>query len=225
MADQQNDSFIREVNEELRSEQMRRVWKRFGPVIIGLAVLIVLGTAGYRVFEYWTDDRASQSGDRFLAATRLAADGKNDEALTALTALEKDGYGAYPVLARLRAATLLAQKGDAKAAIEAFTAIGKDESVPQVIRDVAHVRAAFLLIDNGSYDAVSAEVESLAAPGRSLRNSAREALGLAAYKAGQMDKAREWFEEITQDSEAPRNVANRAQIMLDNITAAGKPNS
>lgn len=116
----------------------------------------------------------------------------------------------------------MAEKGDAKAAIDAFTAIGKDNSVPQVIRDVAHIRAAWLLIDNGTYEQVSTEVEALAVPGQGLRHSAREALGLAAYKAGQMERAREWFQQITEDSEAPRNVANRAQIMLDNIAAAGK---
>ncbi|MGV2128850.1 tetratricopeptide repeat protein [Agrobacterium vitis] len=218
----QNDSFIREVNDELRSEQMRRFWRRLGPVFIGIAVLIVVGTAGYRLYDYYTDDRASKSGDRFLAATKLATDGKNDQALSDLQALEKDGFGAYPVLAKLRAASLMAEKGDAKAAIDAFTAIGKDNSVPQVIRDVAHIRAAWLLIDNGTYEQVSAEVEALAVPGQGLRHSAREALGLAAYKAGQMERAREWFQQITEDSEAPRNVANRAQIMLENIAAAGK---
>ena len=31
----QDESFIREVNEELRSEQVKAVWTRFGSVIIG----------------------------------------------------------------------------------------------------------------------------------------------------------------------------------------------
>jgi len=30
-----DDSFIREVNEELRSDQLRFVWRRFGRLIIG----------------------------------------------------------------------------------------------------------------------------------------------------------------------------------------------
>ncbi|THF53732.1 tetratricopeptide repeat protein [Allorhizobium terrae] len=221
MADQ-NDSFIREVNDELRSEQMQRAWRRLGPIIITLAVLVVLGTAGYRVYDYWTDDRSSQSGDQFLAAQKLAADGKTDEALKAFEALEKTGFGSYPVLAEFRSASLLAQKGDAKGAIAAFQALGKDNAVPEALRDVAHIRAGWLLIDNGTYEQVSAEVEALATPANGMRSSAREALGLAAYKAGQLDRAREWFEQIVEDTQAPRNVSNRAQIMLDNIAAATK---
>lgn len=49
----QDDSFIREVNEELRSDQMRLVWKRFGRILIGIAVLVVLGTIGKVSYEYW----------------------------------------------------------------------------------------------------------------------------------------------------------------------------
>lgn len=217
-----NDSFIREVNDELRSEQVKMAWRKFAPIIIGAALLIVLGTAGYRGYEYWHSHRSSGAGDQFLAALTLANEGKNDEATAALAALEKDGYGAYAVLARMRSATVQAQKGDAAAAIAAFTDIGKDNSVPQVIRDVAHMRAAWLLIDTGTYEQVSAEVEAMATPTDAMRHSAREALGLAAYKAGDMARAREWFEQITEDAEAPRNVANRARMLLDNITASGK---
>ncbi|ATN35162.1 hypothetical protein ACO34A_15260 [Rhizobium sp. ACO-34A] len=217
-----NDSFIREVNDELRSEQAKMAWRKFAPVIIGAALLIVIGTAGYRGYEYWHSHRSSGAGDQFLAALTLANEGKNDEATAALAALEKDGYGAYAVLARMRSATVQAQKGDAAAAVAAFTEIGKDNSVPQVIRDVAHMRAAWLLIDAGTYEQVSAEVEAMATPTDAMRHSAREALGLAAYKAGDMARAREWFEQITEDAEAPRNVANRARILLDNIIASGK---
>jgi hypothetical protein len=62
----------------------------------------------------------------------------------------------------------------------------------------------------------------MAVPGNAFRHSAREALGLAAYKAGNMPQARQWFQAIADDAQSPRNVANRAQMMLDNITASGK---
>jgi hypothetical protein len=218
----ENDTFIREVNEQLRSEKMTNFWSRYGIVVIGGAVLIVLGTAGAGIYEYWNSNRASNSGDQFIAAMKLASENKPDDALAALAALETAGHGSYPVLAKFRSATLQAQKGDAAAATAAFTAIGNDTSAPQVFRDAAKIRAAWLLVDTGSYDQVSAEVEVLSGESQAFRSSAREALGLAAYKAGDFVKARDWFQQITTDAQAPRNVANRAQIMLDNIAASGK---
>ena len=217
-----NDSFIREVNEELRSDQVKNAWKRYGTIVIGIAALIVLGTAGMRGYEYWETHNSSQSGDRFIAALKLASEGKNDEALSALDAIAQDGTGSYPVLAKLRAASVQADKGDAAAAVTTFSEIGKDNGAPAAIRDLARLRAAWLLIDTGTYDQVSAEVEVMTGDTNALRNSAREALGLAAFKAGDFARAKQWFEAIGNDATAPRNVASRAQIMLDNIAASGK---
>ncbi|WLR91487.1 tetratricopeptide repeat protein [Shinella zoogloeoides] len=220
----QDDSFIREVNEELRSDQMRLVWKRFGRVLIGAAVLVVLGTIGKVGYDYWRDGEASAAGDKFLAALTLAREGKKDEALAALTDLEKDGFGSYPVLARMRSASLLAET-DAQGAVNAFTVIAKDTSVPQALRDAARLRAAYLLVDTGTYDQVSAEAEQLATPQSALRHSAREVLGLSAYKHEDYARAKEWFDAILNDTESPRNVANRAQMLLDLIAASGKLSS
>lgn len=218
----QDESFIREVNEELRSEQVKAVWTRFGSVIIGIAILIVVGTIGKVGYEYWHETSASASGDEFLAALTLSRENKTDEALTALATLEKDGYGAYPVLAKMRAATLQAQKGDTAGAVKVFSDISKDAALPQAMRDAARMRAAYLLVDNGTYEQVSAEAEQLAVPANGMRHSAREALGLAAYKAGDMPKAKTWFQQIVDDAETPRNLANRAQMLLDLIIASGK---
>jgi hypothetical protein len=220
----QDDSFIREVNDELRSDQMRLVWQRFGRILIGIAVLVVIGTIGKVSYDYWRDAEASAAGDRFLAALTLAREGKSEEALAALTELEKDGFGSYPVLARMRSASLLAET-DAAGAVTAFTAISKDTSVPQALRDAARLRAAYLLVDTGTYEQVSAEAEQLATPQSTLRHSAREVLGLSAYKHEDYARAKEWFDAIINDSESPRNVANRAQMLLDLIAASGKLSS
>ncbi|HXV30742.1 MAG TPA: tetratricopeptide repeat protein [Sinorhizobium sp.] len=218
----QDDSFIREVNEELRSDQVKAIWTRFGGLIIGLAALIVIGTVGKVGYDFWQESSSSQSGDAFLAALDLAKADKPDEALTALAKLEQEGYGSYPVLARLRAAALRAQKGETDAAITAFSEIGTDSRIPAALRDAAKLRAAYLLIDAGSYEQISAEVEQLAVPQNAMRHSAREALGLAAYKAGDYAKAKSWFQQIADDTESPRGVANRAQMLLDVIAASGK---
>ena len=220
MADD-NSTFIREVNEDLRSDYMKALWKRFRFVILAVAVGIVAITAGLRGWEYWKETTAARSGDAFLAALEQTRQGDKDAALAAFQELEKTGYGSYPVLARMRAATVLADKGDAAAAIAAFSAIGKDSSQPEAIRDAARLRAAYLLIDNGTYADVSAEAEVLAVPGNQFRHSAREALGVAALNAGDLKQAAQWFGDIAADSESPNGVRTRAGVMLDLIAARG----
>lgn len=216
-----DDSFFREVNEEIRQEKAKALWDSYGPVAIVVAVLIVIGTGLFVAWEYWVETKANSSGDRFSQALTLANSGKADEALAAFDALEKDGYGAYPLLARMRAATVQADKGDFKAAIAGFDEVAADSSIPNVIRDVARLRAALLLVDNGSYADVSGRVEALTNDTNPLRHSAREALGLAAWKEGKLADALKLFEQISSDEGAPRNARQRSNLLAELIRGSG----
>ena len=216
-----DDSFIREVNEELRQDQAKALWDRYGPAFIGLAIVVVLFTAGYVGWQYWTETKANKSGDDFSAALLLANDGKADEALAALGALEKNGYGAYPLLARMRAATVLLQKGDAAGAVKEFDEVAADSSIPDGLRDMARLRAALILVDTGAYEDVSKRVEALTPDTNALRHSAREALGLSAWKAGKAKDALALFDQIADDQGAPRDLRQRARLMSELIRGSG----
>ena len=216
-----DDSFIREVDEELRQDKFNALWRRYGVWLITAAVLVVLGTASFRAYDYWKETRANSSGDAFLQALTLANERKSDEALKALEALQQDGYGSYPLLARMRAATVLAEKGDLEAAVAEFDAVAADGSIAEAIRDMARLRAALLLVDTGSYADVASRAEVLAVDGNALRHSAREALGLAAWKEGKFEDALKLFEQINNDNEAPRNLRQRASVMAELIRGSG----
>ncbi|RVB17838.1 tetratricopeptide repeat protein [Mesorhizobium sp. M7A.F.Ca.CA.004.06.2.1] len=216
-----DDSFIREVNDEIRREQAQALWDRFGPALIVVAVLVVLCTAAFVGYRYWDETRANRSGDAFSQALKLANDGKNDEALTALDQLEKDGYGAYPLLARMRGATVKANKGDVPAAVKDFDEVAADTAIPQGIRDMARLRAALLLVDHGSFADVSSRVEALTSDTNTLRHTAREALGLSAWKEGKTQDALKLFDQIAADDGAPRNTRERATLMSELIRGSG----
>ncbi|MGD9912569.1 MAG: tetratricopeptide repeat protein [Rhizobiaceae bacterium] len=212
-----DDSFIREVNEEMRQAQARAIWDRFGPYLIVLAVLIVLGTAASVVWNYWQESKANASGDAFSEALELANGGKPDEAQAALKQLEADGYGAYPLLARMRGATVLAEKGDFTGAVAGFDAVANDSSIPQAVRDMALLRAGYLMVDHGSYADVASRLEPLTVDSNTLRHSAREALGLSAWKEGKTSEALGFFDQITGDDGAPRNARERASMLAELI--------
>lgn len=220
----EDDNFIREVNEELRSDQATALWKKYGKFIIGGAVAIVLGVAGNVFYQDWQTKQAGASGDIFLKGITAARDGEQEEALAAFAELETGGYGSYPVLAKMRSATVLYDQGKLDEAIAAFKAIVADSAAPDALQDIARIRAAYLLVDHGSYEAVSAEVELLTNLDNPMRHSAREALGLSAFKSNDLTRAKEWMELIVQDIETPRPMVARAQIILDLIagrSAAG----
>ncbi|MBN9079714.1 MAG: hypothetical protein BGN87_19600 [Rhizobiales bacterium 65-79] len=216
-----DDNFIREVNEEYRQDQAKALFDRYGFWAIGIAIVVILAVAGWRGYDYWQSKQAASSGDAFSRALTLATDGKTDEAIKAFDDLEKNGHGVYPVLARMRAATGLADKGDYKGAVAGFDEVAADKSVPQSIRDIASLRSAYLLVDHGSYADVAKRAEALTDDSNPLRFSAREALGLAAWKAGKNSDALKLFDEISGDQNAPAAIRQRANLMAELIRGSG----
>ncbi|WP_163269194.1 tetratricopeptide repeat protein [Chelativorans alearense] len=218
-----DDSFIREVNEELRQDQLKALWRRYGTMAIAAAALVILATAAYVGYEYWSTSRANQAGDAFARALELADEGNTDEALAALEELETSGYGSYPVLARLRAAATLADGGKAEEAVAKYDAVAGDNSVPSAIRDMARLRAALLLVDHGSYTDVATRVEPLTAEGNAMRHTARETLALAAWNEGDRENALALFGQIIDDPQAPAGARQRAEMMSELIAGSGEP--
>jgi len=216
-----DDSFMREVEQELRSDKISEFWKKYKFLVIGSAVAIVLGTAGYRFYDSYSQSVAGQSGDRFLSAIELSNEGKHDEAITSLEALVEDGVGQYPALAKIRLAAEFARKGEPEKAIEAFDTIANDTDFDETLRNVARLRAGLLLVDHGSYDQVSDRLQTMSETGKSFRHSAREGLGLSAWKHGQYEDALVWFQAIADDQGSPNGVRARAGVMLQLLAGKG----
>ena len=216
-----DDSFFREVDQELRQDKAKALWDRYGTAIIAAAVAIVLATAAFVGWDYWSQSRADASGDAYLQALELARDGKAEEARAALAALEADGYGAYPVLARMRGATLLAEQGDHAGAVATFDRVAADGAIPMALREMARLRAGLLLVDHGAYADVASRVETLTVETSPLRHSAREALALAAWKEGRTADAATLFDQIVNDDAAPQGARQRATMMSELIRGSG----
>ena len=151
---------FREVDEELRQEQYKRLWDKFGPYVVGVAVLIVVVTAGYRGWQAWQASEARDAGDRFVSALTLADEGDPGAASSALSELSFDSPSGYAALATLRAASMKAQSQDVEGALEAYAAIAADTSIKPILRNAARIRAGYLLVDSDDPSKVAGQVEA-----------------------------------------------------------------
>ncbi len=215
--DRTTDQFIREVDEELRRDQLKELWERFGTLIIAVCIGVVAITAGYNGWVWWQEKQAAEAGDRYLAALQSIDGEDTAKAREALEEIAGSGPGGYAMLARLRAAALTAQSGDTNAAMSGFDAIADDPGADQTIRDLARLRAALIALDIGDLDGAESRVETLAAAGNPWRHAAREIIGTAAYARDDMAAARERFATIQSDVEAPADARSRAGLMLSLI--------
>ncbi len=212
---------FQEVDEEVRREQLKKLWERYGGYLIAVCIAIVIGIGGWRSYEWWQAKQAAQSGAAFEQAVKLAESGKHQEAAAAFAKVAADGTAGYRVLARLRDAAELAAT-DRKAAVAAYDEIAADNRLGQVVQDLAAVRAGYLLVDSAPYSEIAQRLEAATAADRAFRHSAREVLALSAWKAGDMPAARRWTEMIISDPQTPPGPRSRAEMLSELIAASAK---
>ena len=212
---------FREVDEEVRREQLKKLWERYQYLIVGAVLFVVVGVGGWRLYEWQQTRQAQQIGTQFEDAIALADSGKHDEAEKIFAKIAVDGTPAYRALARIRQAAQLAQI-DAAKAVDLYKQIAADNSIEQVMRDLASLRAAALLIDTSSYIDARKLLEPLAQPGREFRHAARELLALNAWKSGDRSGAMKWYAAILTDPEAPASSRTRVEMLIALSASDGK---
>lgn len=204
---------FQEVDEEVRREQLKKLWDRYGNYVVALAVLLVAAVGAWRGYMWWEAKKAAEAGAAFEAAITLAESGKRGEAEAAFAKIAADGTSGYRHLARMREVAELAQD-DAKAAIAAYDQIAADRSVGPILQDLAALRAAALLIDRGAFEEAQRRLEPLAANDRTFRHTAREFLVLAAWRAGDATAAKRWFDVIMTDAQTPAGTRSRVEMLM-----------
>ncbi|ABE40233.1 tetratricopeptide repeat protein [Rhodopseudomonas pseudopalustris] len=210
-----------EVDEEVRREQLKRLWEKYSIFIVAGAILIIAGVGAWRGYEYYEAKKAAEAGAAFTAAADLAEQNKHAEAEAAFNKIAATTSTGYRTLARLRAAAEVAQR-DPKEAVKLYDAIAADRSVPAQDRDLATIRAAQLLMDSAGYTDLQQRLEPISGANGAYRHTAREMLALSAWRANNVAATRQWIEMINTDAETPASLRNRAEVLQALLPPAAK---
>jgi hypothetical protein len=205
---------FREVDEEVRREQLLKLWRRHSKHVIAAVLLVLAVVAAVLGWRAWQEQRRIERANAYLAAAALPP----AEAVGAYDAMAgEDGYG---VLARLREAALLAELGRKAEALAAFEAVSLDRGVPQVYRDLAvilHAQHALGQADSGE---LIRRLEPLTAADNPWRFPAMELTALAELHAGNTARARTLFLTLADDPAAPAGLRGRASEIAATLSAS-----
>lgn len=204
---------FREIDEEIRQDRALEIWKKYGNVIIAVVILIIAGTAGYRIYAHFEQKNAEALGLRFQVALEASSAGRSEDAAKEFQAIASEGGKGYAKLARFRAAAELALTNKPEA-IKLYDALSSDSSVPLVLQGLARLRAATLVVDDVSFDELKARVDPLLPQGGPWAGLARELLGTKKLAANDFQSAGEYFDAIITDDAAPASVKQRATMFL-----------
>lgn len=215
-----NESFMREVDDEVRREKFLKFWEQSGTFVIAGIIGLFIAVGAYKWREHQKVVFEEQSGARFEQALRLAQEKKAEDSLKAFAEIAKDGSDGYRALARLRLSAEQAKAGKLADAMAGYEALGTDTGVEEMIRQLAQLQAAMLRMEQADWTEMKNRLTPLTVETSAWRTMAREMLGMAAYKAGQIEDATKQFETLLGDKATTSGQSRRAQEMLAVLTDA-----
>jgi hypothetical protein len=210
---------FREIDEELRRDNLEKLWRRYGSWIIGAAVFAVLVTAGIVGWrEHQFQERQSE-GARYTAALELGRLGQDEKALEGFRSLAAEAGSGHALLARFEAAAVQAKTGDDKGAAASYRAIAADGSVDVAYRNLATVLAALHGVGGAEPKTIIDELKPLADGDTPWRPTAVELIALAQLRAGDRAAAIESYKRLADDLAAPPALRARAAEMVAALAA------
>ena len=203
---------FREIDEELRRDNLLALWARYGRYVVGaaaLALVIAGGIAAWRAHQL--SERQAQSA-QFASALALSREGKTSDAATVFAVIAREG-GGYGVLASFEHAALLAKSGDQKKAAAAYDRVAEDPGVSPALRGLATLLSIMQRLAQADPKAMIARLEPLTAAGSAWRPTALELTAAAKLKLGQKRAALLIYRGLADDLAAPRDLRARAAEM------------
>lgn len=205
-----SETFLREVDENLRRDQLHDFFKSYGTWLAGGLVLFLAAIGGW---IYWdqrqTEQSAAQSEELHAIFTDIAEQ-RTRTVPQRLGQIDDSGNDVVKASAILAEAAVALDKNDRAAALSKYRQVANDGGLPQPYRDLGTIRATALEFDALAPEQVITRLEPLAKAGNPWFGSAGEMTALAYLKQGKKTEAGRMFAAVADDKQVPRTIRSRA---------------
>lgn len=209
------DSLMREIEEDLKNEQIKSLWDRYGLVIILIVALALTAAVSFETFKSWSNKRAQELSNAYAVAVSLQNQGRLDESLNILQNIAQSNRGIYADVAKLQVANIYFEQGKNTEALALLEQLAHNDKANDQMREIATVKLASYMLDS---DAPAEEIRSLLVPltenESNWSNISHELLAMLAIRDGNMDEARAEYEKIINSATVRDNLKVRAQDMI-----------
>ncbi len=214
---QNNEAFLREVDDELRRDQMMTFWERYGRWTIAGIVVALAAFAGFLYWQHRQTEAAGVQGEQLQTAYDALGNSQPDQAATTLAPIAASNRDGYKALALMTQADILLSKQQDKAAAAKFAGIVADTSIAQPFRDLALIRQTTAEFDALKPQVVIERLRPLAVAGNPYFGSAGELVAMAYLNSGRKDLAGQMFGQIATDETVPETIRQRAVQMAGSM--------
>lgn len=205
-----NETFLREVDENLRRDQLRDFFRDNGRWLIAAVVIFLAASGGLIWWKQHQVERHERQVEKLAQVYKDVGSGSIGQAPQQLDELSSDGSKAVSASAQFARAAVALQQGDTKLATATYTSIANDDGLPQPYRNAALIRQTALQFDQLKPEEVISRLAPLAKQGEPWFGSAGEMTAIAMMKQGNNRQAAQLFAAISRDQTVPETIRARA---------------
>jgi len=213
--DPELQGLMSEIESDLREEEFKKLWQKYGTVIIAVVVFVLASVIGYQFWHEREQSLALAAAAKYEQALKDAQADRDAEALAAYNEVtSRDGSG-YAALAQLGKAAVFMKDNNVAEALAAYRALADDPKADPLFRDLATVLWALHGMDTVDAAALETALTPLAAPGATYSHTAQELQALLAAKEGDTARAVTILDQLLADAETPQNIRARADELRE----------
>ena len=209
----QQDAFIREVDEDLKNESMKKLWDKYG-LFITICVVVALSLAvSYESIKAWYIKRAENWSDTYAVALNLQNQGKYDESMDALNVIIDGKFGAFVDLAKMQQVNVLLDQGKEEEALIVLVTIANDKDFNKQLRDLAIIKLASHRLDTATSEEIKTILEPIASD-NAWYGTAQEMLAIVAVRDGNIEEAKDICQSLLDNTSVSDELKNRVRDIL-----------
>jgi hypothetical protein len=204
------DTFVREVDENLRRDRLRDFFRQNTGWLIGGVVLFLAASGGIIWYQQHREQLAEQHVEQLAQIYKDIGVGNTSKVAPQLDDLSRSESKAVRATAMFTRAAFAVEQNDRKLAVSIYQKIANDSSLPEAYRNAALIRQTALEFDQLQPQQVIARLEPLTKPGNPWFGSAGEMTALALIKQGKSGEAGQLFASIAKDKDVPQSIRERS---------------
>lgn len=218
------DAFIREIDEELKNEKLKKIWDKYGLFIILFVVVVISAAVSVETFKSWNEKRNQEFSNTYAYALNLQNQGRYGEATEVLERLVKAKKGIYSDVAEIQMSNVLLEQGKTEPAIAILEKVSQDEDFNPQMKDIATIKLVSFKLDYAPSEEIQNMLTPFVTSNGTWANIAKEMLAMLAVRDGNFEKAKTLYQEISVAENTSEALKARAQDMLNVIDETQKNN-
>ncbi len=214
--DAMTESFIQEVTEDVKNDNLKAFWNKYGLYIILFVIISVSAAVGFETIKTWRQKQFQEKTQAYISA--MIEQGNYDKSISALEKIVIGNYGIYSQLARIQIADILFEQNKTEEAINMLQAIIDNSEINSKVRNLAILKLATYKVDTASIEEISELLKPVIEENNVWSPLAQDMIAMSAIKAGDFQKARTIYTQLLQNANLSDNFKNRIQDMLSALS-------